>query len=85
MPTIREWLGAVSVKHKLLALFGCILAGFCLIFLVDLLESRRIERIMELERLAVSATFDVLSMRRQEKNYFLRHDAASLAAVRRHQ
>jgi signal transduction histidine kinase len=85
VPTIREWLDAVSVKHKLLALFGCILAGFCCIFFVDLLESRRIERTLELERLAVSATFDVLSMRRQEKNYFLRHDAASLAAVRRHQ
>ncbi len=85
MPTIRGMFGAMSVKHKLLALFGCILAGFCLVFAVDRLESRRIERVLRLERLAVAATFEVLSMRRQEKNYFLRHDAASLAAVRRHQ
>ncbi|MFU2208341.1 ATP-binding protein [Solidesulfovibrio sp. C21] len=73
---------AISVKHKLLALFGCILAGFLLVFTVDHLETRLTERTLELERLAVSAKIAVLGMRRQEKNYFLRHDSASLAAVR---
>lgn len=76
---------AISVKHKLLALFGCILAGFLLVFTVDHLETRLTERTLELERLAVSAKIAVLGMRRQEKNYFLRHDQESLAAVRRNQ
>ncbi|MEL7638672.1 MAG: HAMP domain-containing sensor histidine kinase [Solidesulfovibrio sp.] len=85
MPSSRGMFAAASVKHKLFALFGCILAGFCLVFAVDYLGSRRLERTQELERLSVTAALEVLSMRRQEKNYFLRHDPASLAAVRRHQ
>lgn len=85
MPAIRGMLAALSVKQKLLALFGCILAGFCLVFAVDLLGSRRTDHMLALERLSVTASLEVLSMRRQEKNYFLRHDPASIAAVRRHQ
>ncbi|WP_428560513.1 MAG: ATP-binding protein [Solidesulfovibrio sp. DCME] len=85
MPSLRGMLATASVKHKLLALFGCTLAGFCLVFAVDSLGSRYLERTQELERLSVTAAMEVLSMRRQEKNYFLRHDPASLAAVRRHQ
>jgi signal transduction histidine kinase len=75
----------MSVKNKLLALFSCILAGFILVFAVDLLENRRTERILELERLSVTAQIEILGLRRQEKNHFLRHDAASLAAVHQHQ
>lgn len=85
MPTIRGRLAAASVKNKLLALFGCILAGYCLIFVVNLLSSRRIAHTLKLERLATAAALNVLSMRRQEKNYFLRHDTASFTAVRRYQ
>ncbi len=76
---------AVSVKHKLWALFTCILAGFLLVFAVDSFEGRRIQKTLELERLAVTAQIEALGMRRQEKNYFLRHDPASLALVGRHQ
>ena len=75
----------VSVKQKLLALYGCILAGFCLVFAVEVQESRLGERALTLERLAVSARIEVLGMRRQEKNYILRHDAGSMAALHRHQ
>lgn len=85
MPGLRGKYAAASVKRKLLALFGCMLAGFLLIVLVNALGARRVEHTLTLERLAVTASFDVLSMRRQEKNYFLRHDPDSLAAVRRHQ
>uniref|UniRef100_I2Q5M7 histidine kinase n=1 Tax=Desulfovibrio sp. U5L TaxID=596152 RepID=I2Q5M7_9BACT len=76
---------AISVKYKLWALFGCILAGFLLVFAVDVFEGRRLERTLELERLAVTAQIEALGMRRQEKNYFLRHDPAVLALVGRHQ
>ena len=75
----------VSVKQKLLGLYGCILVGFLLVFAVEFQESRLGERALALERLAVSAQIEVLGMRRQEKNHFLRHDDASLAAVHRHQ
>jgi len=75
----------MSVKRKLLTLLCGILAGFFLVFAVDVLEGRRTEHTLELERLAVSAQMEALSMRRQEKNYFLRHDPASQAAVHRHQ
>lgn len=75
----------VSVKGKLETLCGCILAGFVLVFAVDILEAWLTERTLTLERLAVSARIEALEMRRQEKNYFLRHDPEALAAVRRHQ
>ncbi|MHC1711725.1 MAG: ATP-binding protein [Solidesulfovibrio sp.] len=75
----------ISVKHKLLALFSCILTGFFLIFAVDFLEGRRTKHILELERLAIATQLETLNMRRQEKNFFLRHDPASLTAVRQHQ
>jgi len=75
----------VSVKGKLAMLCGCILAGFVLVFVVDYLESRLTERTLTLERLAVTARIQALEMRRQEKNYFLRHDPEALAAVRRNQ
>ncbi|OLN27555.1 Chemotaxis regulator - transmits chemoreceptor signals to flagelllar motor components CheY [Desulfovibrio sp. DV] len=76
---------ALSVKGKLKTLCGCIVAGFVLIFAVDVLENRSTERTLALERLAVTARIEALDMRRQEKNYFLRHDPEALAAVRRHQ
>ncbi|EFL50138.1 integral membrane sensor signal transduction histidine kinase [Solidesulfovibrio fructosivorans JJ]] len=85
MTTPGAKFAAISVKRKLLALFGCILAGFLLVFAIDHLETRLIERTLELERLAVSTKIAVLGMRRQEKNYFLRHDQESLTAVRRNQ
>ena len=75
----------LSVKGKLKTLCGCIVAGFVLIFAVDVLETRHTERTLALERLAVTARIEALDMRRQEKNYFLRHDPEALAAVRRHQ
>jgi len=73
----------ISVKSKLLTLLGCILAGFFLVFAVDALERQRTRHVLELERLAVGTQLEVLNMRRQEKNYFLRHDPASLLAVDR--
>jgi signal transduction histidine kinase len=76
---------ALSVKGKLKTLCGSIVAGFILIFAVDFLEARLTERTLSLERLAVTARIEALEMRRQEKNYFLRHDPEALAAVRRHQ
>ena len=75
----------VSVKGKLATLCGSILAGFILVFAVDYLESRRTERTLALEQLTVTARIQALEMRRQEKNFFLRHDPEALAAVRRHQ
>lgn len=75
----------LSVKGKLKTLCGCIVAGFILIFAVDFLETSHTERTLALERLAVTARIEALDMRRQEKNYFLRHDPEALAAVRRHQ
>ncbi|MFP5259191.1 MAG: ATP-binding protein [Acidobacteriota bacterium] len=75
----------VSVKGKLGTLCGCILAGFVLVFAVDFLEGWLTERTLVLERLAVAARIQALEMRRQEKNYFLRHDPEALAAVRRNQ
>lgn len=85
MTTPGAIFAATSVKYKLLALYGCILAGFLLVFGVDHLESRLTEGTLELERLAVATKIEVLGMRRQEKNFFLRHDPSSFAAVRRHQ
>ncbi len=76
---------ALSVKGKLQALCAVIVAGFALVFVVDILESRLTERTLALERLAVSARIEALEMRRQEKNFFLRHDPEALAGVRRHQ
>ena len=76
---------ALSVKGKLQALCAVIVAGFALVFVVDILESRLTERTLALERLAVSARIEALEMRRQEKNFFLRHDPEALAAVLRHQ
>ena len=76
---------ALSVKGKLQALCAVIVAGFALVFVVDILEGRLTERTLALERLAVSARIEALEMRRQEKNYFLRHDPEALAAVLRHQ
>ncbi|HML55927.1 MAG TPA: HAMP domain-containing sensor histidine kinase [Solidesulfovibrio magneticus] len=76
---------ALSVKGKLQALCAVIVAGFALVFVVDILESRLTERTLALERLAVTARIEALEMRRQEKNFFLRHDPEALAAVRRHQ
>nr|WP_246198089.1 HAMP domain-containing sensor histidine kinase [Solidesulfovibrio aerotolerans] len=61
------------------------MAGFVLVFVVDYLESRCIERMLTLEQLAVTARIQALEMRRQEKNFFLRHDPEALAAVRGHQ
>lgn len=76
---------ALSVKGKLQALCAVIVAGFALVFVVDILESRYTEHTLALERLAVAARIEALEMRRQEKNFFLRHDPEALAAVRRHQ
>lgn len=76
---------ALSVKGKLQTLCAVIVAGFALVFVVDILESRHTERTLALERLAVTARIEALEMRRQEKNFFLRHDPEALAAVRRHQ
>lgn len=76
---------ALNVKGKLQALCAVIVAGFALVFVVDILESRHTERTLALERLAVTARIEALEMRRQEKNFFLRHDPEALAAVRRHQ
>jgi signal transduction histidine kinase len=76
---------ALSVKGKLETLCAVIVAGFALVFVVDFLEARQTERILALERLAVTARIEALEMRRQEKNFFLRHDPEALAAVRRHQ
>ncbi len=75
----------MSVKTKLLALYGCILAGFVLVFAIDFLKGRLTEHTLELERLSVRAQLEVLQMRRQEKNYFLRQDPTYLSAVDRHQ
>ena len=74
---------ALSVKNRLLALFGCFLAGFLLVFAVDFLEGRSTARTTKLEHLSIAVQIDVLGMRRQEKNYFLRHDPGAFAAVQR--
>lgn len=75
----------LSVKNRLLGLFGCFLAGFLLIFAVDFLERQKTARTTRLENLSIAVQMEVLGMRRQEKNYFLRHDPGALAAVLQHQ
>ncbi len=76
---------SLSVKGKLQTLCAVIVAGFALVVVVDILEARHTERTLALERLTVVARIEALEMRRQEKNFFLRHDPEALAAVRRHQ
>lgn len=75
----------MSVKSKLLALVGCILAGFVLVGGIDYYGMHRIEHVLDLERLAVRVQTEVLQMRRQEKNALMRRDPVYLVAVRSHQ
>jgi len=46
---------ALSVKGKLQALCAVIVAGFALVFVVDILESRHTERTLALERVTSKA------------------------------
>jgi signal transduction histidine kinase len=75
----------MSVKSKLLALVGCILAGFLLVCGINLFGMRQVDGVLGLERLAVRVQTEVLQMRRQEKNALLRRDPEYLVAVRAHQ
>ncbi|WP_043600290.1 methyl-accepting chemotaxis protein [Solidesulfovibrio magneticus] len=74
----------MGVRSKLYLLLGVCVLGFACLFAADQVGSHYTERYQNLEELAANAYVEVLQVRREEKNFLLRHDPSTVSAVSQH-